>query len=90
MVTTHAPVPSPPHRAMAGFAAPVAQSTRSTTVPSEVYSTSLSESPSPLGELKVTKPPAAIVAEDGVKACGEKLSSDVFQPLRLTAVGPVL
>lgn len=36
VVVTHAPVPSPPQRAIAGFAPSVAHSTRSTTVPSAV------------------------------------------------------
>lgn len=43
-----------------------------------------------MGELKLTKPPAGIVLEDGLNVCGEKLSSDIFQPLMLTAVEPVL
>ncbi len=28
--------------------------------------------------------------EDGLKDCGEKLSSDIFQPLMLTAADPAL
>src|SRR4051812_25909168 len=36
VVGTHAPVPSPPQRAIAGLAWSVAHSTRSTTVPPEV------------------------------------------------------
>src|SRR5689334_6370620 len=36
VTVTHAPVPSPPQRAIAGFALSVAHSTRSTTVPSDV------------------------------------------------------
>lgn len=36
VAVTHAPVPSPPQRAIAGFALSVAQSTRSTTVPLDV------------------------------------------------------
>lgn len=38
----------------------------------------------------MTKPPAGIVLEDGLNDCGEKLSSDIFQPLMLTAVEPML
>jgi hypothetical protein len=43
-----------------------------------------------LGELKVTKPPAWIVVEDGLNDWAEKLSSDIFQPLTLTALEPLL
>jgi hypothetical protein len=43
-----------------------------------------------LGGLKVTKPPAGMVPADGLRVCGEKPSSDTFQPLMLTAAESAL